>query len=133
MVPGRIEGDAAGEIEATDWAEAGEPFAERVLALVERHAPGLRDRITARRVMTPDDFEAWNPNLAGGDQVAGSHHRSQQFLFRPALRRAGGSTPLEGLHHIGASTWPGGGTGSGSGFVLAERLARGKRRRGAKA
>ena len=133
MVPARIEGDARGEIGTTGWAEAGEPFAERVLNLIERHAPGLRGRITARRVVTPDELEAWNPNLVGGDQVAGSHHLSQHFLFRPALGRADGSTPVDGLHHVGASTWPGGGTGAGSGFMLAERLARGKRRRGARA
>ena len=95
MVPGRIEGDAAGEIEATGWAEAGEPFAERVLDLIERHAPGLRDRITARRVMTPDDLEAWNPNLVGGDQVAGSPP-PVAALPVPSRARAGGRVDAAG-------------------------------------
>lgn len=125
MVPAVIEGDAEGEIDATSWDAAAEPFAERVLDLIERHAPGLRARVLHRRVVSPADLEAWNPNLVGGDQVAGSHHLSQNFLFRPVLGRADWSTPLRALHQIGASTWPGGGTGAGSGYMLARRLAGG--------
>ena len=123
--PAAIEGDAKGEIAATTWDAAREPFAERVLDLIEVHAPGLRDRIVARRVVSPTDLEAWNPNLVGGDQVAGSHHLAQNFLFRPVLGRADWSTPVRDLHQIGASTWPGGGTGAGSGYMLAQRLAGG--------
>ena len=125
VVPAAITGDAKGEIDATGWAEAKEPFAERILDLIERHAPGLRGLIAARRVVSPADLEAWNPNLVGGDQVAGSHHLAQNFLFRPVLGRADWSTPVRGLHQIGASTWPGGGTGAGSGYMLARRLAGG--------
>ncbi|RMH48089.1 MAG: NAD(P)/FAD-dependent oxidoreductase, partial [Alphaproteobacteria bacterium] len=109
MAPGRIRGDAAGRIAATDWAEAAEPFAERALDILDRHAPGIRDRILGRRVFSPADLEAWNPNLVGGDQIGGSHHLAQNFLFRPAWGHADGSTPVAGLHMVGASVWPGAG------------------------
>ncbi|MCC6006883.1 MAG: NAD(P)/FAD-dependent oxidoreductase [Rhodobacteraceae bacterium] len=123
MAPAVIRGDAAGKIAARDWADAAEPFAERVLDLLEGHAPGLRARIIGRRIVTPDALEADNPNLVGGDQVCGSHHLAQHFLFRPARGHADGSTPLRRLHLTGAAVWPGGGTGAGPGVLLARRLA----------
>jgi len=123
MVPGTIRGDAAGRIEARDWEDAKGPMAERVLDMLERYAPGLRGRILGQAVVSPRDLEADNPNLVGGDQVCGSHHPAQNFLFRPVAGRSDWSTPLQGLYHIGAATWPGAGTGAGSGTMLAERLA----------
>jgi phytoene dehydrogenase-like protein len=123
MAPGTIRGDAKGEIAATDWAEAAEPFAGRVLDLLESYAPGTRSRILARRIVTPAELEADNPNLVGGDQVTGSHHLSQHFLFRPMRGHADGSTPVPGLFLTGAAVWPGAGTGAGSGLLLGQRLA----------
>ena len=123
MAPGEIRGDAAGEIAATDWGAATEPFAARALDILERYAPGTRDKILAQRVVSPADLEADNPNLVGGDQVCGSHHLSQHFLFRPARGYADGSTPIRGLYHTGAAVWPGGGTGAGPGYQLGRNLA----------
>ena len=123
MAPGTILGDAKREIGATDWAQAADPFTERALAILETHAPGTRAKILARRIVTPQELEADNPNLVGGDQVCGSHHLSQHFLFRPARGHADGATPLANLHLTGAAVWPGAGTGAGPGFLLARKLA----------
>lgn len=123
MAPGTIAGDAKGEIAATDWGEAAEPFADRALAILEAHAPGARAKILGRRIVTPVELEAENPNLVGGDQVCGSHHLSQHFLFRPARGHADGSTPVTNLHLTGAAVWPGAGTGAGPGYLLARKLA----------
>ena len=73
--------------------------------------------------MTPAELEAENPNLVGGDQLCGSHHLTQHFLFRPLRGRADGSTPIKDLHLTGAAVWPGAGTGAGPGFLLARKLA----------
>ena len=123
MAPGTIRGDAAGRIAATDWAEAAEPFAERALDILERHAPGTRAKILGKRIVSPAELEADNPNLVGGDQICGSHHLAQNFLFRPARGHADGSTALQDLHLTGAAVWPGAGTGAGPGWMLAQRLA----------
>lgn len=123
MAPGTILGDAKAEIAATDWTQAAEPFADRALAILEAHAPGTRAKILAQRIVTPLDLEADNPNLIGGDQVCGSHHLSQHFLFRPARGHTDGSTPIANLHLTGAAVWPGAGTGAGPGYLLARKLA----------
>ena len=123
MAPGTIRGDAKGEIAATDWTDAAELFAARALNILETYAPGTKAKILARRIVTPTELEAENPNLVGGDQIGGSHHLSQHFLFRPARGHADGSTPLKNLHLTGAAVWPGAGTGAGPGYLLARKLA----------
>ena len=123
MAPGTIRGDAAGVIGATDWAGAAAPFADRALSLLERYAPGLRANVLGQRIVTPAELEAENPNLVGGDQICGSHHLAQHFVFRPLRGRADGSTPIKNLHLTGAAVWPGAGTGAGPGFLLARKLA----------
>jgi len=122
---GKTFDDAKGEIGATDWDGAKEAYADRVLALLETYAPGLGAKILGRSVFSPLDLERENPNLIGGDNLSGSHHLSQNFLFRPARGFANWSTPVAGLHLVGAATWPGGGTGAGSGYMLAQKLGGG--------
>jgi phytoene dehydrogenase-like protein len=123
MAPGTILGDAKGEIAATDWDAAAIPFADRALDILERYAPGTRAKILGQRIVTPAELERENPNLIGGDQICGSHHLAQNFLFRPARGHADGSTPIRNLHLTGAGVWPGAGTGAGPGYLLAQKLA----------
>ena len=123
MAPATINGDAKGQITATDWAQAADPFADRILDIIDTHAPGIRSKIKGQRIVTPPELEHDNPNLVGGDQVCGSHHLSQHFLNRPMPGYADGSTPINNLWHTGAAVWPGGGTGVGPGWMLAQKLA----------
>ena len=79
---------------------------EAIESQVERFAPGFRDCILARHVTSTAAFEAWNPNLVGGD-LSGGAMTPRQLLFRPtsSLYR----TPKKGLFLCSASTPPGGG------------------------
>jgi len=122
VLPADIRGDAAGRIAATHWDEAKDAYAERVLDILERYAPGLRAKILGRSVFSPLDLERENPNLIGGDNLSGSHHLDQNFLFRPVAGYSRYKTPVGSLYLCGASTWPGAGTGAGSGFMLAKML-----------
>ena len=122
-LPAEIRGDAAGVIAAGDWDEVKERYADRIIALVERYAPGLSRHILARAVFSPRDLERENPNLIGGDSLSGSHHLDQFFLFRPIAGWSRYRTPLAGLFLVGAATWPGAGVGAGSGFLLGRALA----------
>ncbi|MFC3959101.1 phytoene desaturase family protein [Halovivax cerinus] len=121
-LPSEIEGDAAGEIDATDWADAADPVADRVIDALETYAPGLEDQIRERDVLSPADLEAGNPNLVGGDSVAGSHHFRQNFLWRPFPGWSRYATPVDGLYTCGAATWPGAGVNATSGCLCAERI-----------
>jgi phytoene dehydrogenase-like protein len=121
-VPGRIRGDAAGKITATDWLSAKQAFTERLLDLAEEQAPGLRASILALTAFTPDEIEADNPNFVGGDCVSGSHHLDQNYFFRPLRGWSRYATPIQKLYMIGAATWPGGGVNGGSGYLLAKQL-----------
>lgn len=123
VLPAEIRGDAAGIIAAHDWDGAREAYADRVLDRLETYAPGLRGRILGRAVASPLDLERDNPNLIGGDNLSGSHHLDQNFLFRPLAGWSRYRTPVPALYLCGASTWPGAGTGAGSGFMLARMLA----------
>ena len=87
------------------------------------YAPGLRSLVLARSVWSPLDLERENPNLIGGDNLSGSHHLDQNFFLRPVAGYSRYRTPVKGLYLCGASTWPGAGTGAGSGFMLAKMLA----------
>jgi len=121
-VPGQIAGDQGGTITSCNWQDAQEPFTRRVLDLVEGHAPGLRASIIGQAVESPVDIEHQNPNFIGGDCVSGSHHITQNFMFRPLAGWSNYKTPIHNLYMIGASTWPGGGINGGSGYLLAKRL-----------
>jgi len=122
MLPSEIRGDRLGEIEARDWPTAKRPYAERVLAKLEAYAPGARERILEWTVIGPDDLEAANPNLVGGDSVGGSHRLSQNALFRPAPGLSGYRLPMDRLLMVGAGTWPGAGVNAISGRLVAQRL-----------
>jgi phytoene dehydrogenase-like protein len=123
-LPAAIAGDSFDLIGATSWDAAKEAYAERVLDILETYAPGLRGKILGRSVWSPLDLERENPCLIGGDNLTGSHHLDQNFIFRPVAGYSRYKTPVSGLYLCGAATWPGAGTGAGSGFLLAKMLAR---------
>ncbi|MCB1444931.1 MAG: NAD(P)/FAD-dependent oxidoreductase [Rhizobiaceae bacterium] len=122
VLPAEIRGDARGEISGTDWDQVKDAYADRVLGVLEGYAPGLGGKILGRSVFSPVDLERENPNLVGGDNLSGSHHLDQNFLFRPVAGFSRYKTPVKSLYLCGASTWPGAGTGAGSGFMLAGML-----------
>jgi phytoene dehydrogenase-like protein len=87
-------------------------------AQVERFAPGFRDTIRARHVMTPADLEQHNNNLVGGDINAGAQDLRQLF-FRPVPRWNPYTTPVKELYLCSASTPPGGAVHGMCGFHAA--------------
>jgi len=123
VLPAEIRGDAGGTIAARGWDEAREPYADRVMDILESYAPGLKAHVLGRAVFSPLDLERENPNLIGGDSLSGSHHLDQNFFLRPVAGWSRYRTPVRNLYLCGASTWPGAGTGAGSGFMLARMLA----------
>jgi phytoene dehydrogenase-like protein len=77
---------------------------DRIERQIERFAPGFRDRVLARSILTPADIETHNANFVGGDIAAGVTDL-RQFFTRPTWRNY--STPVKGLYICSASTPPG--------------------------
>jgi phytoene dehydrogenase-like protein len=93
----------------------------QIEAQIERFAPGFRERILARAVMTPADLELRNPNYVGGDISSGAFDL-RQSLIRPTWRTY--STPVRGLYLCSASTPPGVGVHGLCGYFAARRALR---------
>lgn len=91
----------------------------RIEAQIERYAPGFRDCILARRVLSPAGLEAMDANLVGGD-ISGGSMEMQHYVLRPGIR--GYSTGTENIYLCSASTPPGGAVHGMCGFHAA-RLA----------
>jgi phytoene dehydrogenase-like protein len=109
-VPHHIKGDAGPAGLSGAWDEGeGDAMADRVEEQVERYAPGFRDRIRARRVLTPNVLEGLDPNLHGGAINAGTTNLHQQLVFRPVPGAGRPETPVSGLYLASASAHPGGG------------------------
>jgi phytoene dehydrogenase-like protein len=121
-LPGVIAGDALAAIAARTWEQAAEPYADRVMAKLERYAPGIGRLVLDRAVLSPADLERRNPNLVGGDSLAGSMHLRQNFCFRPFPGVSDYESGVSGLSMVGASTWPGAGVNALSGYNLAQKL-----------
>ena len=109
----------------TAWAYCHVPhgstfdMTNRIEDQVERFAPGFRDRIIAKSIMSPANLESYNSNLVGGDITGGAMMLSQLFT-RPVARLNPYSTPVPGLYLCSASTPPGGGVHGMCGFWAAQ-------------
>jgi len=90
---------------------------------IERFAPGFRDRILARHVTTPADFERDNPNYVGG-AVTGGVTDLMQLFFRPVARLNPYTTPNRSVFLCSASTPPGGGVHGMCGYHAARAALR---------
>ena len=94
---------------------------DRIEAQVERFAPGFRDRIVDRHVMTAPAMHAHNENYVGGD-INGGAGDVRQFVARPTWGLHPWRTPVDGVWICSASTPPGGGVHGMGGFHAATDL-----------
>ena len=131
-LPWQVKGDAAGRIDTGEgrWTEElRERYADRIQERIARHVPNLDAIVRKRVALSPADLEAANRNLERGDPYGGSLALDQNFLWRPFAAQPGHRTPVAGVYHIGASTWPGPGLGAGSGTLVAKELLKPRRLR----
>jgi phytoene dehydrogenase-like protein len=103
------------------WDELREPFAYRVFDLIEEYAPGFRDLIIDKQVLTPLDLER-RFGLTGGNIFHGEMSLDQMFVMRPVAGSARYSTPIRGLYLCGSGTHPGGGVMGAPGYNAAHQI-----------
>ena len=95
----------------------------RIESQVERFAPGFRERVLARNVMSTRQIEEYNPNYVGGD-INGGVQDLRQLYTRPTLSLTPYSTPAKGLYICSSSTPPGGGVHGMCGYHAARAALR---------
>ena len=127
----------------TQWVPSGyadapheaelEAYADRVLARVEKVAPGFTASVLHRQVIGPHRMQE-EYGLVGGNIFHGELSLGQMFHARPAAGYADLRTPVRGLYQAGSATHGGGGVTGIPGRnvvrqVLADRRAERWRRR----
>ncbi len=123
--PSRFDDSRAPHGRQTAWAYCHVPngsstdMTDRIERQVERFAPGFRDLVLARHVMTPSSLEQHNANYIGGDIVGGANDL-MQLVARPMLRWNPYAMPVKGWYICSASTPPGGGVHGMAGFHAAQ-------------
>jgi len=102
----------------TQWVPSGyadapheaelEAYADRVLARVEKVAPGFTASVLHRQVIGPHRMQE-EYGLVGGNIFHGELSLGQMFHARPAAGYADLRTPVRGLYQAGSATHGGGG------------------------
>jgi phytoene dehydrogenase-like protein len=103
------------------WSAQAERMGDRIDARIEGLAPGFRSRILARRVVTPDQLQAMDANLVGGDLGGGSNAWNRQLLFRPVFPYFRYRMPIRSLYLCSSYAHPGAGVHGMCGYNAAER------------
>ncbi|MGA8473775.1 MAG: NAD(P)/FAD-dependent oxidoreductase [Candidatus Cybelea sp.] len=106
-------------LNAGPWTDAlRNEYADRCFDIVERYAPGFKDSVIDRQILTPVDLEA-TFGLTGGSIFQGAMPLHQLFAFRPVPGFASYATPIRGLYLCGAAAHPGGGVMGAAGWNAA--------------
>ena len=106
------------------WDHEKDAFAERIEKRLEGLAPGFRQLIQGRAVFAPNDLEAMNENLVGGDLGGGSAQFTHQLFWRPAFPYFRYRTSVSRLYLASASTHPGAGVHGACGYNAARQALR---------
>ena len=101
------------------WEAIQERETEKLLGVVERYAPGTRNKVRDIYVQTPDVIsEKHNMPRANVMHVEMVPH--QMFSLRPIPELAGYETPVQNLYMANAGMHPGGGIFGAPGYICAQ-------------
>jgi phytoene dehydrogenase-like protein len=108
------------------WDEQREAFGDAVVDLIEERAPGFKNLILHRQVVTPLDMERMI-GLTEGNIFQGELSLEQLFFNRPVPGWSRYGTPLRDLWLAGSSAHPGGGIMGAPGRLAALQVLDAKR------
>jgi phytoene dehydrogenase-like protein len=108
--------------DGADWDVLADAEADRLIAAVDRYAPGFAQSVQRLYVQTPLALER-ELSLPRGNVMHVEMGLASMFGFRPTPALSGYTVPgLPGLYLAGASTHPGGGVSGHSGRTAARVL-----------
>jgi phytoene dehydrogenase-like protein len=105
------------------WDQLRDPFADRVVSLIEGYVPNIRSIILHRQVLTPLDLERIY-GITGGNIFHGEMSLDQMFFMRPVAGWARYRTPIRGMYLCGSGAHPGGGVIGAAGYNCAREILR---------
>jgi phytoene dehydrogenase-like protein len=101
-----------------NWDEVKDRFADCCFDILEEYAPGFKNSVIARQVLSPLDIER-TFSLTGGNIFQGAMTLNQLFFMRPVVGWSGYTTPIKGLYLCGSAAHPGGGVIGAAGWNAA--------------
>jgi phytoene dehydrogenase-like protein len=104
-----------------DWDTLRDAEADRLVAALDRWAPGMSAAVIDRWVQTPLDLER-ELGLRHANVMHVEMTLDAMFALRPLPEWSGYRGPVRGLYLTGASTHPGGGVWGASGRSAAEAV-----------
>jgi len=107
-----------------NWDQLREPFADRVIDIIEEYCPNIKSIIEQRQVLTPLDLER-RFGITGGNIFHGEMAVDQMFMMRPLAGSARYKMPVEGLYLCGSGAHPGGGVMGAPGYNAARAILKG--------
>jgi phytoene dehydrogenase-like protein len=110
-----------------DWDDIREREGDKLIAAVDKVAPGFASSVEQVHVQTPVDLER-ELGLLNGQVMHVEMGLDQMFTWRP-LPEMSGYRLSDGLYVCGASTHPGGGVFGASGRSVAQVVLKDRRRR----
>jgi phytoene desaturase len=110
FVPYRVSGDASGRIHGTHWDDIKNAYADAMIDMLSEHVlPGLRDRIVARSIRSPLDYERRIISAVHGTHQHGAFLPYQIGAMRPIPEFGSYRSPVANLYLCGAGSHPGSG------------------------
>ncbi|XP_076461976.1 pyridine nucleotide-disulfide oxidoreductase domain-containing protein 2-like [Babylonia areolata] len=99
--------------------ETRNQYADTVFDTIEQYAPGFKNSVVDRDVLSPPDLERIF-GLTGGNIFHGAMSLDQLYLSRPHPQIANYRCPLPGLYLCGSGAHPGGGVMGSAGRLAAQ-------------
>lgn len=103
------------------WDDQRDNLGNLVVDLIAEHAPGFKDSILHRQVLTPLDL-GQRYSLSGGHPYHAEMALDQLFFMRPVPGWARYRTPIDQLYLCGSGTHPGGGINGLPGYYAAKEI-----------
>lgn len=103
------------------WNEQGDALGDAVVNAVEDYAPGFKNSILHRQVLTPLELEQ-TYGLTGGHLYHAEMALDQIFFMRPVPGWSRYRTPIDNLFLCGSGTHPGGGITGLPGYYAARTI-----------
>ncbi|MBM2802920.1 MAG: NAD(P)/FAD-dependent oxidoreductase [Deltaproteobacteria bacterium] len=110
------------------WSKQRDALGDTVVSLIEEYAPGFKNSILHRQVLSPLDLER-TYGLTEGHLYHAELALDQIFFMRPVPGWSRYHTPIDHLYLCGSGTHPGGGVTGLPGYYAAKEILKSLKRK----